>query len=234
MSTPCLLAWSGGKDAAWALHVLRQRGDFEVRGLLCTLTEGWQRASMQGVRHAVIRAQARAAGLPLMECWIPQQADNATYEARFAASLAQARQRWPDLAHIVFGDLLLTDIRDWRASLCASLGWEAVFPLFGQDTARLARQMIDGGLQARLCCVDSSVLPASFAGRSFDHRLLAELPADVDACGENGEFHTCVADGPMFAEALDLRRGESVVREGRWMYSDFVLVGAGRRGTSGG
>ncbi|MGY0504899.1 Dph6-related ATP pyrophosphatase [Luteimonas sp. e5] len=222
--TPCLLAWSGGKDAAWALHVLRQRGDFEVRALLCTLTEGWQRASMQGVRHDVIQAQARAAGLPLIESWIPQQADNAIYQTRFAASLAQARERWPDLAHIAFGDLLLADIRDWRKALCASLGWQAVFPLFGQDTAQLARQMIDGGLQARLCCVDSRRLDAGFAGRAYDADLLASLPATVDPCGEHGEFHTCVSDGPMFASPLALRRGDTRLREGHFAYVDFNLA----------
>ena len=187
--SPALLSWSGGKDAAWALHVLRQRGDIDVVGLLTTLTEGFERISMQGIRRDVLHAQARAAGLPVIEAWIPQAAGNDSYVASFTAALAQARMRWPGLAHIAFGDLFLPDIRTWRESLCASQGWTPLFPLFGNDTAQLAREMIDGGLRAHLCCVDTTQLDAEFAGRAFDAQLLDALPADVDPCGEHGEFH---------------------------------------------
>ena len=219
--TTTLLSWSGGKDAAWALHALRQRGEVEVAGLLTTITEGYERIAMQGIRVEVLHAQAAAAGLPVIEARIPQRADNASYEASFADALARARQRWPGLRHIAFGDLFLADIRAWREALCARLGWTPLFPLFGSDTARLARAMIDGGLRAALCCVDTQQLDAAFAGRAFDAALLAALPASVDPCGENGEFHTCVAAGPMFAHPLTLQRGETVLRDERFAYTDY-------------
>lgn len=220
--TTTLLSWSGGKDAAWALHALRQRGEVEVAGLLTTITEGYERIAMQGIRVDVLHAQAAAAGLPVIEARIPQRADNASYEASFADALARARQRWPGLRHIAFGDLFLADIRAWREALCARLGWTPLFPLFGSDTARLARAMLDGGLRASLCCIDTQQLDAAFAGRAFDAALLADLPASVDPCGENGEFHTCVSAGPMFAHPLALQRGETVLRDGRFAYTDFL------------
>ena len=219
---PALLSWSGGKDAAWALHALRQRGEVEVVGLLTTLTEGFDRISMQGIRRDVLDAQASAAGLPVVEAWIPQAADNASYVASFADALVRARARWPGLAHIAYGDLFLADIRSWREALCAQLGWTPLFPLFGSDTVRLAQEMIAGGLRADLCCVDTTQLDAGFAGRPFDAALLDALPAGTDPCGENGEFHTCVAAGPMFAAPLALRRGETVLRDGRFAYTDFT------------
>ena len=227
--TPLLLSWSGGKDAAWALHALRRRDDVEVVGLLTTITAGHERVAMQGIRVEVLHAQAAATGLPVIEAWMPQHADNAGYEASFAAALLQARERWPGIAAIAFGDLFLADIRAWREALCSRLGWTPVFPLFGSDTTRLAREMIAGGLRASLCCVDTTQLDAGFAGRDFDEALLAELPPDVDPCGENGEFHTCVAAGPMFAEPLRLLRGETVLRDERFAYTDYTLLGTGRR-----
>jgi uncharacterized protein (TIGR00290 family) len=222
--TTTLLSWSGGKDAAWALHALRQRGEVEVAGLLTTITEGYERIAMQGIRVEVLHAQAAAAGLPVIEARIPQHADNASYEASFVDALARARQRWPGLHHIAFGDLFLADIRAWREALCARLGWTPLFPLFGSDTPRLARAMLDGGLRASLCCVDTQQLDAAFAGRAFDAALLAALPANVDPCGENGEFHTCVSAGPMFAHPLALQRGETVLRDGRFAYTDYLPV----------
>ncbi|WP_449446431.1 Dph6-related ATP pyrophosphatase [Thermomonas brevis] len=221
---PALLSWSGGKDAAWALHALRQRDEVEVVGLLTTLTEGFDRVSMQGIRRDVLHAQARAAGLPVIEAWLPQAAGNAAYVASFARALGHARERWPGLSHIAFGDLFLADIRAWRETLCADLGWTPLFPLFGSDTAALAREMINGGLRANLCCVDTHQLNASFAGRAFDAALLAELPATVDPCGENGEFHTCVSTGPMFAAPIALERGTTVLRDERFAYADFTLA----------
>ena len=217
-----LLAWSGGKDAAWALHALRQRGVDEVVGLLTTITDEHDRISMQGIRVDVLHAQARAAGLPVLESRMPGTADNHAYEAAFAASLAQARQRWPGIDRIAFGDLFLADIQAWREALCARLGWTPLFPLFGRDTTRLAREMIAGGLRAHLCCVDTTQLDARFAGRAFDGSLLDDLPDGVDPCGENGEFHTCVADGPMFATPLALARGETLLRDERFAYTDFL------------
>lgn len=226
MSTPVLLSWSGGKDAAWALHVLRQDPAYEVAGLLTTVTDGYEPVSMQGIRVEVARAQAEAAGLPLLEARIPPAADNAAYVASFTAALGQARARWPGLATIAFGDLFLADIRAWRESLCASLGWTPVFPLFDEagGTAALARHMQAAGLRAHVCCVDTMQLDARFSGRAFDAMLLAELPAAVDPCGERGEFHTCVSAGPMFAHALPLARGDTVLRDGRFAYTDFDLL----------
>lgn len=221
---PVLLSWSGGKDAAWALHALRQTGEAEVVALLTTFTEGHDRVSMQGVRRTLVQAQAGAAGLPVVEARIPQQCDNATYEAAFADALRRAAERWPGLCTIAFGDLLLADVRDWRAALCARLGWRALFPLFGRDTGALARQMITGGLQTHLCCVDTRQLDATYAGRAFDAALLAALPEGVDPCGENGEFHTCVSAGPMFSRPLPVQRGETVLRDDRFAYTDFLLA----------
>ena len=223
--TPTLLSWSGGKDAAWTLHALRQHADLEVVGLVTTITEGYERIAMQGIRVDVLHAQARAAGLPVIEARMPQRADNATYEATFAGALARARGRWPHIQHIAFGDLFLADIRAYREALCARLGWTPLFPLFGSDTARLAREMIAGGLRADLCCVDTQQLDASFSGRAFDAALLADLPPGVDPCGENGEFHTCVSAGPMFSTSLPLQPGETVLRDERFAYTDFLLAG---------
>ena len=217
------MSWSGGKDAAWALHELQQRDDIEVVALLSTLTEGYERSSMQGVRREVLQAQADAIGLPLLESWIPQVCDNALYLQRMTATLDEAQQRWPVLATIAFGDLLLQDIRLWREQQYAAQAWQTLFPLFGRDTTVLAQQMIAGGLRAQLCCVDSERLDASFAGRVFDQALLDELPAGIDACGENGEFHTCVSAGPMFRAPLNLEQGDTLLREHRYAYTDFAL-----------
>lgn len=224
MTTPVLLSWSGGKDAAWALHVLRQRADVDVVGLVTTITEGYERISMQGIRVSVLHAQAAAAGLPVIEARIPQQADNDVYEARFAAALVEARLRWPHLRTIAFGDLFLADIRAWREDFCARHDWTPLFPLFDSDTAALARTMQAEGLRADLCCVDSTQLDPSFSGRRFDAALLDALPSTVDPCGERGEFHTCAWAGPMFATPLPLVRGETVLRDDRFAYTDFEMA----------
>jgi uncharacterized protein (TIGR00290 family) len=223
MSTPILLSWSGGKDAAWTLHVLRQRDDVEVVGLLTTITEGVERIAMQGIRVDVLHAQAEAAGLPVIEARMPQHASNQVYEETFATALAQSRERWPGLRDIAFGDLFLADIKAYRDALCARLDWRPHYPLFGSNTTQLAREMWDGGLRAHLCCVDTQQLDAGFAGQAFDASLLSNLPAGVDACGENGEFHTCVWDGPMFERPLSLEQGATVLRDERFAYTDFTL-----------
>ena len=220
-----LLAWSGGKDAAWALHTLRQRGEVEVVGLLSTVTREDGRASLQGVRREVLQAQARAAGLPLLEASIPAQCDNATYAAAMQAVLEEAKARWPGIRHAAFGDLFLEDIRAWREQRLAEAGWELLVPLFGSDTAALAREMQAGGLRARLSCVDTAQLDAGFAGRDFDAAFLDALPAGVDPCGENGEFHSCVWAGPMFAAPLQLERGDTELRDGRYAFTDYRLAG---------
>jgi uncharacterized protein (TIGR00290 family) len=225
MRTPVLLSWSGGKDAAWTLNALRQRADVDVVGLLTTVTAEYERIAMHGIRREILLAQAQAAGVPVIEAVIPPQCDNATYEAVFAAALSTAQQRWPGLDRIAFGDLFLADVRAWREALCARLGWTPLFPLFGSDTTELAREMVAGGLRATLCCVDTQQLDASFSGREFDAELLADLPVGIDPCGENGEFHTCVHAGPMFAQPLALAIGERVLRDARFAYTDFSLAG---------
>ena len=218
---PILLSWSGGKDAAWTLHRLQPGDDFEVVGLLTTVTEGYERIAMHGIRRELLLAQAASTGLPLIESRIPQQCDNARYESALAAALVQARERWPGLATIAFGDLFLADVRAWREALCARLGWRIQTPLFGADTAALAKEMIAGGLRATLCCVDTTQLTTEFSGREFDAGLLADLPAAVDPCGERGEFHTCVHAGPMLRHPLALRAGERVLRDERFAYVDL-------------
>ncbi|MCB1560281.1 MAG: ATP-binding protein [Xanthomonadales bacterium] len=220
--TPLLLSWSGGKDAAWTLHHLNQDPRWQVVALLTTVTEGYERVAMQGIRRDVLLAQTEAAGLPLIEARMPQRADNATYERCFADALSKTRERFPGLRHLAFGDLFLEDIKHYRDALCARLDWTPVYPLFGSDTRTLARKMICGGLKATLCCVDTTQLDARFAGRAFDHALLDELPEAIDPCGENGEFHTCVHAGPFFSFALDVRIGERVLRDGRFMYTDVI------------
>jgi len=217
-----VLSWSGGKDAAWALHRLRQRG-IKVVTLLTTLTNGYERVSMQGIAREVLHAQARATGLPLVEAWIEPGCDNAAYESAFAGALQQCRERWPQASTIAFGDLLLEDIRDYRVALCGRLGWQVSTPLFGSDTTALALEMINCGLRAMICCVDTTQLAQEFAGRDFDASLLRSLPPQVDRCGENGEFHTCVHAGPMFDAPLAIVRGAAVLRDGCFAYTDLLI-----------
>jgi uncharacterized protein (TIGR00290 family) len=221
--TPILVSWSGGKDAAWTLHALRGSAQWNVVGLLTTVTDEHDRVAMHGIRRDVLHAQAAATGLPLIEARQPRNADNATYEATFASALDAARARWPGLHHVAFGDLFLADVRAYRDALCARLGWTPVYPLFGSDTNVLAGDMLAGGLRAVLCCIDTQQLDARFAGREFDADLLADLPATVDRCGERGELHTCVHAGPMFVRPLRLRRGDTVLRDGRFAFTDLLL-----------
>lgn len=223
MSWPILLSWSGGKDAAWTLHALRQNADYHVVGLITTVTEGYERIAMHGIRREILQAQAQAAGLPVIEARLPQRADNATYEISFATALAQARAMFPGLAHVAFGDLFLADVKAYRDALCARLGWTPVYPLFGSNTRELAGEMLAGGLRAVLCCVDTRQLDGRFSGAEFDAHLLAALPEDVDPCGERGEFHTCVYDGPMFTAPLRLQRGEPVLRDERFAFTELQL-----------
>jgi uncharacterized protein (TIGR00290 family) len=213
------LSWSSGKDSAYALHEVRRAGSYEVVRLLTTVTDTFDRVSMHGVREAVLEAQADAAGVPLEKVRIPYPCPNAAYERAMAGALARAEAE--GVQHVVFGDLFLEDIRAYREAKLAPLGFRAVFPLWGRPTDQLAREMIASGLRARLCCVDPKRLPPRFAGRSFDLELLAELPAGVDPCGERGEFHTCVTDGPMFRAPVRAHVGETVERDG-FVFTDLV------------
>jgi len=220
---PILLAWSSGKDSAWSLHALRQDPALEVVGLLTTVNEAYDRVAMHAVRRALLEAQAEAAGLPLVVVRIPSPCPNETYEAAMAAAVAEARGR--GITGIAFGDLFLEDIRRYREKQMSGTGLSLHFPLWGRPTPALAEAMIDGGLQARITCVDPRVMPEDLAGAAFDRALLARLPAGVDPCGENGEFHTFAWDGPMFRRPVPVRGGEVVTRDG-FVFADLIPVEA--------
>jgi uncharacterized protein (TIGR00290 family) len=217
MKKPVLLSWSGGKDSALALHSLRASEDFEPAGLLTTVNEEHDRISIHGVRRELLERQAESIGLPLHEVRIPSECPNAIYEERLGAVL-----RAQNVHHVAFGDLFLEDIRYYRETRMASLGLEAVFPLWGLDTARLARLFLSLGFQAVLVCVDSEQLDPSFIGRPFDQALLRDLPATIDPCGENGEFHTFVHAGPIFREPIRITIGK-VEERGRFWFRELVI-----------
>ena len=202
-----LLSWSSGKDSAWALHLLNQQHPGAVGALLTTVNEAMDRVAMHGVRRSVLDAQAHAAGLPLHVVRIPHPCSNEIYERRMRAAVAAARAN--GFTHVAFGDLFLEDVRRYREERLAGTGLTALFPVWGIPTRQLAGEMIDGGLRARLACIDTRVLDACVVGRDFDYALLAELPATVDPCGEKGEFHSCVYAGPMFKAPLRLDIGDT-------------------------
>jgi uncharacterized protein (TIGR00290 family) len=229
-----VLAWSGGKDSTLTLAALRADPRYRVMALVTTVTWEYDRISIHGVRRAVLEAQVGALGLPLIEASICSGASNADYEAALALALRTAQGRWPGLRHIAFGDLFLTDVRAYREVLLESLSWTGVFPLWGEDTAALAQHFVRAGYQAILTCVDTTRLGPEFAGRQFDACLLADLPATVDPCGEQGEFHTCVYAGPLFARPLPLVPGERLRRDDRFQYCDVLLAPEREAGTDRG
>jgi uncharacterized protein (TIGR00290 family) len=214
MRPKVLLSWSSGKDSAWALHVLRQRGEVEVVGLVTTLNEAFGRVAMHGVRAELVRAQADAAGLPLWPVPLPWPCTNDEYETRMRAVVEKARSG--GVTAFAFGDLFLADIRAYRERQLAGTGIEPLFPIWGTpaDTPALARAMITAGLRATLTCVDPRQLAPRFAGREFDPKLLADLPPGVDPCGENGEFHTFCHASPVFDRPVPVRAGDVVERDG--------------------
>lgn len=224
-----LLSWSSGKDSAWTLHVLNRQHPGAVAALLTTVNEAFDRVAMHGVRREVLEAQARAARLPLRVVPIPDNCPNKVYEQRMGAAVAAAVA--DDFTHVAFGDLYLPDIRRYREERLAGSGLTPLFPLWEIPTRTLARDMIAGGLRARIACVDTRVLDARFVGRPFDDSLLDDLPAAVDPCGENGEFHTCVHDGPMFHELMDLEPGRLESRE-PFTWVDLTLSAFARRATA--
>lgn len=219
-----LLSWSSGKDSAWALHALNQAHPRGVAGLLTTINESVQRVAMHAVRREVLEAQAAAAGLPLRVVPLPDPCTNDEYESRMRTCVAQIVAE--GFTHMAFGDLFLEDVRRYRETRLEGTGLTPMFPLWQIPTPQLARDMIAGGLRARLACVDTRVLDASFAGREFDVALLADLPSGVDPCGENGEFHTCVYAGPMFQTPLAIETGVVHARH-PFSWRDFTHVGAG-------
>lgn len=220
-----LVSWSSGKDSAWMLHVLRT-ANAPVGGLLTSVNEEADRVAMHGVRTSILRAQAEAAGLPLTTIPLPDPCSNEVYEARMARCVADAVN--DGFTHVAFGDLFLEDVRRYREDRLAGSGLQPLFPLWGRDTRDLSREMLQAGVDARITCVDQRLLPKEFAGRRYDAELCAELPPGTDPCGERGEFHTCVLDGPMFGSRIDAEPGEIVVR-GDFVFADLKMPDVRRR-----
>jgi uncharacterized protein (TIGR00290 family) len=214
-----LLSWSSGKDSAWSLHLLRARPEVEVMGLLTTFNQEFDRVAMHAVRRELAEAQAAAAGAPLWRVPLPWPCSNAEYERILAEVCARAVSE--GIEAVAFGDLFLREIRDYRERQLAGTGLEPIFPVWNLPTDALARDMMAAGVRARLTCVDPRVLPREFAGREWDSALLADLPAGVDPCGENGEFHTFVYDGPMFRRPIPVSSGEVVERDG-FIFADLL------------
>lgn len=206
-----LLSWSTGKDSAWTLHVLNQQHPGAVAALLTTVNAAVDRVAMHGVRRELLEAQAASVGIPLWTVPLPHPCGNDIYQERMREAIGKAVHA--GFTHVAFGDLFLEDVRIYREKGLAGTGLEPLFPLWGAPTAALAEQMIASGLRARLTCIDTRVLPASWVGREFDRSLLRELPRGLDPCGENGEFHTCVYAGSMFRYALVVETGDIVARE---------------------
>lgn len=213
-----LLSWSSGKDCAWSLHVLRHLPDIEVVGLLSTINQHFGRVAMHGTRVELVRAQAEAARLPLWEIPLPWPCSNQQYETAMAAACTRARKEGVNA--VAFGDLFLEDVRRYRVNHLQGTGLEPIFPLWQKDTCRLLQEMLCAGLRARIVCVDPLQLDAKFAGKDIGE-IWQDFPAHVDPCGENGEFHTLVYEGPMFHQAICIESGEIVTRDG-FVYADVL------------
>ncbi|MFZ0279895.1 MAG: ATP-binding protein [Candidatus Sulfotelmatobacter sp.] len=214
-----LLSWSSGKDSAWSLHVLRQRGEYEVVGLLTTFNEEADRVAMHAVRKELVEKQADAAGLPLWAVPLPWPCSNEQYELLMAQTCARAVDE--GIEGVAFGDLFLEDVRAYREKQMKGTGLEPLFPVWGLPTRALAEEMIASGTRAKLTCIDTRKLDRSFAGRDFDEQLLAELPEGVDPCGERGEFHSFVYAGPMLNAVLPVSVGEIIVRD-QFVFKDLI------------
>lgn len=214
-----LLSWSGGKDSAWTLHVLRQAHDYEIVALVTTVNEKFDRIAIHGVRRELLELQARAAGLPLWTVSLPWPCLNADYEERMRTLCNRAVGN--KVEYFAFGDLFLADIRAYREKQLKETGLTPLFPVWGIPTDSLAREMIRSGVRAKLACIDSKVLDKTFVGRDFDLQLLDDLPASVDRCGENGEFHSFVYAGPMLSEQVRVKTGEIVARD-QFVYMDLL------------
>ena len=218
--TRTLLSWSSGKDSAWSLYALRQRPDVEVVGLLTTFNESADRVAMHAVRRQLVEAQASTADLPLVSVGLPWPCPNEAYEAALEQALSKAVADL-GITAVAFGDLFLEDVRAYREDRMAQWGLDPIFPIWGLPTDQLSRQMVDNGLKAYLTCVDPRTLAREFAGRLYDHSFLTALPETVDACGENGEFHTFAFDGPMYKHPIHVDVGIVVERDG-FVFADVL------------
>jgi uncharacterized protein (TIGR00290 family) len=219
VTEPILFCWSGGKDSAMALHTLLQQKEFRVAGLLTTVTEGYDRISMHGVRRQLLHRQAESIDLPLQEVFIPPQCVNPIYEARMERAMRAAYQQ--GIRRVAFGDIFLEDLKAYREKNLAKVGMEAIFPIWKRDTRELAAAFVALGFRARAACIDPRILDRSFAGRELNESFFADLPPNADPCGENGEFHTFVYDGVIFKKPVKCRAGEVVERDG-FVFCDLV------------
>jgi uncharacterized protein (TIGR00290 family) len=215
-----ILSWSGGKDSALALYEVQMSRDCEIVALLTTITEGYDRSSMHGIRRSLIEQQADVVGVPLEKVPLSRVSSNEEYESRMREILERYKAR--GVSSVVFGDIFLEDVRRYREDKLASIGMKGVFPLWGKETAGLARTFLGLGFKAVITCVDSEQMDPSHAGRAFDEQMLTSLPTSVDPCGENGEFHSFVHDGPIFRHPILFSKGEVVLREERFAYCDLI------------
>ena len=219
MKKKTLLSWSSGKDSAWTLHILRQQQNIEVVGLFCTFNEKFERGAMHAVRNELIIQQAERTGLPLQLIPIPYPCSDAEYKKIMGDFIEQAKSQ--EIDSIAFGDLFLEGIRNYRETNLAETGIKALFPLWGIPTNELSKEMVRGGLRAKITCIDPKHLPAEFSGHEYDNAFLEQIPDNVDPCGENGEFHSFVYDGPMFTSKVNICVGETVTRDG-FVYTDVL------------
>ncbi len=221
-AAPVLLAWSGGKDSSLALTKLRADPSVRVCALVTAVTTSYDRISIHGVRRDLLERQAAAIGLPLIVAPLEANAPNAAYETAWGAALAEGSARFDGAKHVAYGDLFLEEVRAYRETQLRTLGYIPLYPIWGEDTAALARTFIKDGFRAVLTCVDTTQLDAKFVGRAFDEALLNDVPPSVDPCGERGEFHTFVWDGPHMTQPVTIVEGERVLRDGRFQYCDFM------------
>jgi len=222
MKEKILFSWSSGKDSGLALHELKKNDSYEVVGLLTTVTEGYERISMHGVRSGLLAKQAENLGMPLERVYIPKESSNEKYETAMKEALLRYKDK--GVSAIAFGDLFLEDLKHYREHRLAEVGLKAVFPLWKRDTKVLSQEFIRLGFKAVVTCVDSQVLDGRFSGREYDEQFLSELPARIDPCGENGEFHSFVYDGPIFKEPVRFNKGGVVIRDKRFHFCELVTV----------
>lgn len=215
------MSFSGGKDSVFALYQLQQKSDYSVQSLIATISREFNRVSMHGVRRELIQQQATAIGLPLELVELSSSPDNTEYVQRTSEAFNVWKQR--GVTDVIFGDLFLADLRRWREDQLATIGMSGIFPIWGLETQRMAHDFIAAGFKAVLVCVDLEKLAPEFAGRDFDESLLADLPPGIDPCGENGEFHTFVHEGPLFASPINIMRGDAVTR-GRFRFQDLLAA----------
>jgi uncharacterized protein (TIGR00290 family) len=220
VTTKALFTWSGGKDGAMALHELQKTHDYEISALLTTVTEDYDRISMHGVHSILLERQAESLGIPLEKVYITKEASNHEYEAKMRSKLTGYKDK--GISSVVFGDIFLEDLRKYREENLSKIGMRGIFPIWKRDTKELAYSFMDLGFKAVITCVDSEVLDRRFVGKEFDPQFLSEIPSHVDPCGENGEFHSFVYDGPIFRKKILHSRGKVVLRNNRFYYCDLI------------